>query len=257
MHYHSVIHWKGYPKSRFPRIRFMSKRDSLCSPLTSSSIRKSRHRRGYRTKGSHSQVQKQVSGWKSPSLKEAIEAVSLDTDPVLTVPPTQLMYTGDGAEEGSSRIPIAKDNLILRPPAPAPDTLPPKRAMMTTTQDQYPSDIAKKRTYDPRISPMRLINRKAPVNSPASRTPSQRKTLRRFARELQLHLKAVENLPNKTLMPSPSITTIRTVEGLKPYHKQLLSAGLAVTGAEQRKRPSSLAKKTIESPKKAGKRYST
>ncbi|KAG9247523.1 hypothetical protein BJ878DRAFT_539233 [Calycina marina] len=107
-----------------------------------------------------------------------------------------------------------------------------------------------RRTTAHKIAPGRLSERETPPNTAttsvrslvhslvpeSSHTPRQRRILRRFARELELHLKAVQNLPKQTLIPSPSITTIHTIQDLEPYHSQFNSAGLAVTSAEQRRR---------------------
>lgn len=94
------------------------------------------------------------------------------------------------------------------------------------------------RAYDPRISPRRRVSVKSAVRSlfsePASRTPNQAKVLRMFTKELELHLQATKNLPRKTLIPSPSVTTIHTVQALSPYRAQFAAAGLAVTSEEQR-----------------------
>jgi len=273
MHCHSLIHWKGYPKSRFPRIRCGPKRRISPSSHASSSIRRSRKRQVSRKVRLHNQVHEKVFGWESLASDDSIKAVtSMGTDPVLMALPSSLMHTGDGAARAPSRASILKNKNLLRSPAPAlwPDYTPPTRAITSTQQPNLPESV-KERICDPRISPRRLLKRETPANtvvgspnvrplvhglvSPASRSPSQRRTLKRFARELELHLKAVESLPKKSLIPSPSITTIQTVEALKPYHKQMLSAGLAVTSAEQRKRPSSLTKQNAESQDMLKKRY--
>jgi hypothetical protein len=97
------------------------------------------------------------------------------------------------------------------------------------------------RTYDPRICPnshstsrksshisVRSVVRSL-LSEPASRTPTQRKALKRFTRELELHLQATKSLPKRTFIPSTADTTIQTVEFLRPYRKQFEAAGLAVT----------------------------
>jgi len=72
--------------------------------------------------------------------------------------------------------------------------------------------------------------------SGSSRTPSQRKALRRFTREIELYLQAARALPRHSLVPSITATTIsaNTVLELRPYQSQFQSAGLAVTSKEQR-----------------------
>jgi len=273
MHCQPLIHWKGYPKTRFPRIRFGPKRRPSRSSHASSSIRKTRKRRISNPKRTrlHNLVQEEVFGWKSPSSHETITAGSLNPEPVSMVIPSNLVHTGDGAEGSPFRMSIEKGNDLLRPQAPAPGYAPSTRAICATTEHPNTSESTKHRIYDSRISPRRLLKRETPPNttvgspsirslvpsltSGAFRSPSQRRTLRRFVRELELHLKAVDNLPKKSLIPTPSITTIHTVEGLKPYRKQLLSAGLAVTSADQRKRSSSLTKHMSESQDKMEKRY--
>ena len=68
-----------------------------------------------------------------------------------------------------------------------------------------------------------------------SRTRSQRRALNHFTKELELYLQAAKSLPKKSLIPSPSATTIsaHTVEELRPYRSQFEAAGLAVTSSEQ------------------------
>jgi hypothetical protein len=67
------------------------------------------------------------------------------------------------------------------------------------------------------------------------RTRSQIKRLTRFEKELELHYKAVSSLPKKSLITSPSTTTIsaNTIKDLVPFHAQFHAAGLAVTSSEQ------------------------
>jgi len=69
-----------------------------------------------------------------------------------------------------------------------------------------------------------------------SRTPSQRKALRKFTREIELYLQACRSLPKQTLVATPSLTTISalTIDEFKPYRAQFQSVGLAVTSNEQR-----------------------
>ena len=85
------------------------------------------------------------------------------------------------------------------------------------------------------------------LSDTASRTPSQRKALKQFTKELELYLQAAKSVPKQSLVPSPSATTIsaHTVEELRPYQSQLRSAGLAVTSADQRRESSIMAKMKI------------
>ena len=71
----------------------------------------------------------------------------------------------------------------------------------------------------------------------ASRTPSQRKTLQRFTKELELYLQATQSLPKLSLVKTPSSTTTSayTIQALKPHQAEFQSAGLAVTSADQRR----------------------
>jgi hypothetical protein len=75
------------------------------------------------------------------------------------------------------------------------------------------------------------------IFEPPSRTRSQRKTLRKFTREIELYLQACRSLPKRTLIATPSLSTIsaRTIDELKPYQAQFQSAGLAVTSDQQRR----------------------
>ncbi|KAF4627669.1 hypothetical protein G7Y89_g10487 [Cudoniella acicularis] len=69
-----------------------------------------------------------------------------------------------------------------------------------------------------------------------SRTKSRTRELNRFAKELGLHWKAVQSLPNQTLFASPSTTTIsaHTIGEFLPFHAEFQAAGLAITSLEQR-----------------------
>lgn len=81
------------------------------------------------------------------------------------------------------------------------------------------------------------LSRGTIVSKTLSRTPSQRKALRKFTREIDLYLQACRSLPKGTLVATPSLTTIsaRTIDELKPYQAQFQSAGLAVTSDQQRR----------------------
>lgn len=75
--------------------------------------------------------------------------------------------------------------------------------------------------------------------SPSSRSPSQRRALKHFTRELELYLQLAKQAPKQTPISSlPSTTfstqTIQTIQNLKPYHAEFQAAGLAVTSIEQR-----------------------
>ena len=271
MHCHPLIHWKGYPQSRFPRIRFGPKGRLSRSSHSSSSIRKIRQRRVSKRPILDDQIHEEVYEWETPASDQASKSNLVATDRVPMALHSSLLNTGDSAQDGSPRVIVAKDSSLSRPLARASGIAPSTRAIPATVQNQRTSNFRKHRMYDPRISPRRLLKRETPANtvvgspsirsfihgqvSPISQSPSQRRTLRRFARELELHLKAVEMLPKKSLIPSPSITTVHTVEALKPYHSQLLSAGLAVTSTEQRKRPSSLARQKPNSQNVLENRY--
>lgn len=82
------------------------------------------------------------------------------------------------------------------------------------------------------------------LSNSASRTPSQRKALKQFAKELELYLQAAKSLPKQTLVPSPSATTVsaHTIEELNPYRSQFHSAGLAVTSTDQKGESSAMAR---------------
>jgi len=74
----------------------------------------------------------------------------------------------------------------------------------------------------------------------ASRSPSQKRAIRQFTREISLYLQAAHSLPKQSLVASPSATTIsaHTITELKPFQAEFQAAGLAVTSAEQRGMPS-------------------
>lgn len=71
-----------------------------------------------------------------------------------------------------------------------------------------------------------------------SRTPSERRALRKFTKELERHLQTTRDLPQRASFASlPSITTtisIRTIADLEPYKSEFHAAGLAITSHEQR-----------------------
>ncbi|KAI9650119.1 hypothetical protein NHQ30_000132 [Ciborinia camelliae] len=77
------------------------------------------------------------------------------------------------------------------------------------------------------------------ASNPSSRSPSQRRALKRFTRELELYLRIAKQAPKQTPISSASLTsfstqTIQTIQELTPYHAEFQAAGLAVTSAEQR-----------------------
>lgn len=82
-----------------------------------------------------------------------------------------------------------------------------------------------------------------------SRTPSQRKAIREFTKEISLYLEAARTQPEKSLIASPSTATIsaNTIAELKPFHTEFQAAGLAVTSAEQRGMPP-MKPTTVHSP---------
>jgi hypothetical protein len=75
------------------------------------------------------------------------------------------------------------------------------------------------------------------VADSVSRSPSQKRILKRFTRELELYLQAAKSLPKQSLVASPSSTTVsaHTIQALKPYQAEFQSAGLAITSTEQRR----------------------
>ncbi|KAI1645453.1 uncharacterized protein F4817DRAFT_366618 [Daldinia loculata] len=73
-----------------------------------------------------------------------------------------------------------------------------------------------------------------------SRTSSQRKALNRFTRQLEKYADAagaVGKAPVRTPTDSDSKMSYHTVQPLLPYQKEFQAAGLAVTSAEQSRRP--------------------
>lgn len=73
-------------------------------------------------------------------------------------------------------------------------------------------------------------------SSPPSRTSSQRKSLERFARQLEKYYQATGgecNLPISTPTLTESRASVHTVTELLPYHSEFQAAGLAVTSKEQ------------------------
>lgn len=73
----------------------------------------------------------------------------------------------------------------------------------------------------------------------ASRTPSQRRAIKKFTQEISLYLQAARTHPKQSLVTSPSVTTIsaNTIAELKPFRSEFLTAGLAVTSTDQRGMP--------------------
>ncbi|PQE28247.1 hypothetical protein CJF32_00010657 [Rutstroemia sp. NJR-2017a WRK4] len=75
----------------------------------------------------------------------------------------------------------------------------------------------------------------------SSRSPSQRRALKRFTRDLELYLQAARHIPKQTPIASAPSTafstgTVQTVQPLKPYRAEFKAAGLAVTSDDQRGR---------------------
>ena len=75
------------------------------------------------------------------------------------------------------------------------------------------------------------------ISEAPSRTPSQKKALQRFTKELELYLLAARVAPKQTPVPSPPSTVFsaNTIQELKPYQAEFQAAGLAVTSTEQRR----------------------
>lgn len=81
------------------------------------------------------------------------------------------------------------------------------------------------------------------ASNPSSRSPSQRRALKHFTRELDLYLQIAKQAATQTpissvLSTSFSSQTIQTIQEFKPYHAEFQAAGLAVTSAEQRNQSS-------------------
>ncbi|KAH8602831.1 hypothetical protein B0O99DRAFT_11254 [Bisporella sp. PMI_857] len=239
----SPIHWRGYPHHHWPRIRLLKRKGSRSTQSASSIDNKLKKRRALQ----RARQNEEVFGWQSPLPGSRSKAATPDA--ILMVVPSSLKNSTDGADSPNPR---------NRSPAEARN----QRKVIAnhaTTAKRNPSgiksvDFGKKRTYDPRIDYKQHSRPKSPSKhipiSPSirsfvhslisirSRTLSQRKALRRFTKELELHLQAVENLRGRSLIPSPSTTmvSVKTIQELMPYYEQFKSAGLAVTGAEQRER---------------------
>ncbi|TGO41649.1 hypothetical protein BHYA_0018g00200 [Botrytis hyacinthi] len=80
------------------------------------------------------------------------------------------------------------------------------------------------------------------ASGPSSRSPSQRRALKRFTRDLELYLQIAKQVPKQTPISSApsnsfSTQTIQTIQEFKPYHAEFQAAGLAVTSSEQRNQP--------------------
>ena len=106
------------------------------------------------------------------------------------------------------------------------------------------SKVSTTKTYPQSATPsMKSVVQSLP-SDPGSRTPNQRKALKRFTEELEFYLLAAKSLPKHSLVPSPSATTVsvHTIEELRPYQAQLRSAGFAVTAADQLREISIMAK---------------
>ena len=73
------------------------------------------------------------------------------------------------------------------------------------------------------------------VSDTSSRTPSQRKALKKFTREIELYLQACRSLPKGTFIATPTTLSARTIDEFRPYQAQFQSAGLAVTSDQQRR----------------------
>ena len=77
------------------------------------------------------------------------------------------------------------------------------------------------------------------LSETSSRSPTQKKVLARFNKEIELYLQAAKAHPSQSLVSSlstSSSTTLSayTIQELKPYQSEFQIAGLAVTSAEQK-----------------------
>ncbi|KAF3066560.1 hypothetical protein GL218_09090 [Daldinia childiae] len=90
-----------------------------------------------------------------------------------------------------------------------------------------------------------------------SRTSSQRKALNRFTRQLEKYADAagaIGKAPVRTPTDSDSKMSYHTVQPLLPYQKEFQAAGLAVTSAEQSRRPL-IKHRSNEKPVNSSSRY--
>jgi len=79
------------------------------------------------------------------------------------------------------------------------------------------------------------------ISEAPSRTPSEKRTLNRFTKDLRSYIQVQRSMPPK-IVPSRPLSrasattevTVKTVQALKPFHEEFKSAGLAVTRSEQR-----------------------
>lgn len=118
-----------------------------------------------------------------------------------------------------------------------------KSSSAPAAREKRKSEATIRRKTDPaksRGSRFSSQSMKSAINSILSdakkRSPSQVKAIRYFTKELELYLQATQSLPKKSLVPSPSATTVsaNTIEEFKPYQAEFGAAGLAVTSDEQR-----------------------
>ncbi|XXG94939.1 hypothetical protein Hte_001198 [Hypoxylon texense] len=91
-----------------------------------------------------------------------------------------------------------------------------------------------------------------------SRTSSQRKALNRFTRQLEKYANvagAAGNVPIMTPTESESRVSYHTVQPLLPFRKELQAAGLAVTSAEQGRKPPTDGQACVDRPSKNSKEF--
>lgn len=82
---------------------------------------------------------------------------------------------------------------------------------------------------------------KSVLSEAPSQTPSQRKALDQFTKDLASYAQKTQRSPKKALAASPTVTTVsaHTIRELEPYQAQFKLAGLAVNSADQRGIPKS------------------
>lgn len=110
-----------------------------------------------------------------------------------------------------------------------------KNRQSLRTISRYSSHSKARRSAAPSIqSVVRSV-----LSTTSSRSPSQRKALAQFTKDLARYAyktKQLPSVPNQGLIESPSTTTIsvKTIKELEPYRAQFVSAGLAITSKDQK-----------------------
>lgn len=262
------IHWRGYPH-HLPKVRFVRRRKPA-EPisLTDGAGSSKGKDKSAKTASKLRPVADIPVYWRSrrPSFNSDRISISSAREPIAVVPTANPVsseqdYHSTAPEHTTvrtydPRIAPASSSKFARPIKSAATQLGPFKPNVTRYYDNRGGRTSGKSSRQSLRSISRLSAKsrsrrsatpsvhsiiKSVLSEAPSRTPSQRKALDQFTKDLASYSQKVQRSPKQPLVTSPTVTTIsaHTIRELKPYQAQFKSAGLAVTSGDQRGMPKS------------------